>query len=1095
MWMIKLIKSREAGKSMKKLSIGWLAVVMVLTLVFPSSLAVTESGKVQAEEGTELEVSRSTFSLTETRTVEVRADFGEEVDLNELAFEFDGKSLSEWKKWSGGSNYDGEPFINVIEEPSFVDDTTEVTATLEFGLPYDTTNLSNRTIRTQYQQFIGDYELALIDSESGSKAATNVKLNVYDEFLFYDELKPAIDEVFAEAEEDGENNRYLEYQKVGESAEGRDIHFVILARDEAAVDKYLDETLPAALEDPESLLEKLENDTMGDYQVPIWFNNIHPDEVEGVDAQVELLKKFALEEEVTFTNTDENNQESPVTLDVDEVLDDTIFLYMLTSNPDGRVANTRANAEGFDLNRDNAYQTQVETQQVNEIISKWTPLSFIDMHGYVNGFLIEPTTPPHNPNFEYDLLIGNMLDQAHSMGRSGVGNSDLTSYFIAKLEWEDGWDDMSPAYTAMYAMLHGSLGHTIEVPTLSQDSLHAMVGTGLGATKFVTENKDELFQEQLEIFKRGVNGEDNRAVDEHFVNAAGESIGRVRGDHDSFFPDYYVIPTDEKGQKNILEAHKMADYLLRNGVKVEETTRPVKVDGTTYPKGTYVVPMNQAKRGLANAVLYEGDDVSDWSAMYDPIVVNFPDLRGFDSIDVRDEGLFNGKTAEVNEVTIPTGDITGNSPKQLLDNSSNDTIKVVNALLADGKTVEVAAENKAQATKGDYIVETKDLRAYEDTYYFESQSIGNGKNVKTSKLTKPQVAVTGSSQLRFSLEQLGFDLVDQADADVIISDGSSFNSEHVSGKSYIGIGVYALNAVRNSGLLPGFTFDYTRANHEGLVKVNVNDHQLTAGYEEEELLYVTTGSWISGVPEDAEVLATFGDTEDFYTAGWWPGNQGAKGQTMAFTQETEDTTFTMFANDLAFRAHTEHSYRLLANSIFSSVTEDSESNGKPKANRGEKNEVIVDNDKVKVERTTDENGKNKVNATVEKDEIVNAGNANQQVDRVTIASDRGGNDNALEVNIPSSAIEELKETQPDAKIELQFGDSSYLLPLSDINLDHAPGLQDKDFTVSIEVTMTEERYEGREIEDRVLNVSDVKVKGKSANKTEEITRFKTFEEE
>src|SRR5699024_5821427 len=133
-----------------------------------------------------------------------------------------------------------------------------------------------------------------------------------------------------------------------------------------------------------------------------------------------------------------------------------------------------------------------------------------------------------------------------------------------------------------------------------------------------------------------------------------------------------------------------------------------------------------------------------------------------------------------------------------------------------------------------------------------------------------------------------------------------------------GIGVNTLNAVKDSGVLPGYNFDNTRNGHEGLFRAKVNDHVLTSGYQEDELLYSTTGAWITSVPEDAEVLATFSDRDDFYVAGWWPGNEGAQGQILAFTQELEDTAITLFANDLAFRAHTQYSYRLLANSIFNS---------------------------------------------------------------------------------------------------------------------------------------------------------------------------------
>ncbi|RNA69983.1 M14 family metallopeptidase [Alteribacter keqinensis] len=1063
---------------LKRLSIGWLAFVLLLTLAAPVTHQSTYAE--DAGEVSELEADRTLFSLTETRTVNVKADLSEEVDVENLEFLFGGKPLEEWRKWSGGSNYNGDPFITVIEDPE-VSDSGEVTATLEFGLLYNTSNLSNRTIRTQYQQFIGDYELALMNTASGETAATMVKLNVYDEFLFYEELMPAIDEVFNEAAD--LNDRYLEYQKAGESVEGRDIHFVILARDEGAVDKYLDETLPQALEDPAGLLEQLEDGTMGDYQVPIWFNNIHPDEVEGVDAQVELLKKFALEDEVSFVTTDEDGSEYPVSLDVDEVLDDVIFLYMFTSNPDGRVENTRGNANGFDLNRDNAYQTQVETQQVNELIAKWTPLSFVDLHGYVNGFLIEPTTPPHNPNFEYDLLINNMIDHAHTMGRTGVGESDLTSYFIARLEWDSGWDDMSPAYTGMYAMLHGSLGHTIEVPTLSQNSLRAMVGVGLGSALYVAENKDELFKKQLEIFERGVNGEDNPAVDEYFVNAAGESIGRVRGEHDSFFPDYYVIPADEKEQKNVLEAYNMAEYLLRNGVKVEETTQPVTIDGNTYPKGTFVVPMNQAKRGLANAVLYEGDDVSDWSAMYDPIVVNFPDLRGFDTLDVRETGLFEGKTSELTEVQTPSGSVTGNSPRQVLSNNTNDTIRVVNALLSDGKTVEVATESRGRVEKGDYLVSTQDLRKYEDEYYFSSEPLGNGQNVASDVLSKPKVAVTGSAQLRYSMEELGFELVNQSEADVIVSDSSSFNRNQVAGKSYIGIGVSALSGVRNSGMLPGFNFDFTRVGHEGLVKAEVADHRITAGYENEEKLYITTGAWITDVPEGAEMLAAFSGDDDFYRAGWWPGNDGAKGQTMAFTADTEEASFTLFANELAFRAHTEHSHRLLANAVYASVTEETERRG----NNGRGQGVAVS--KENVDETRD-NGK--VTSKISQGEVMRAVQSSPRADRVTIASDRGRAE-LLEVELTSGDIEDLRKHNDKASIEITDGETSYLIPVSDLDIGSAAEQLGDAFMISIQVSTEEEAYSGRDLDNHTVNVTEVKVKAKADETEVDLNQYRILE--
>jgi murein tripeptide amidase MpaA len=903
---------------MKRILMLFLALFMALTMAMPATtLAAPTTEKVQVNKAAQLEVSKSLFSITEIREVELKVDFGKKVDLSKLSFQFGGKDLSEWKKWDSKSNsYSGDSFIKVIKEPYYVEGTTKIAAKLEFGLPYNTNDLSTRSIRVLYKKLIGDYELALVDSETSAKAATTVKLNVYDEYLDWEAIKPSIDSIFSKAKK--LNKRYLEYQSPGKSVEGRDFNIVILAKDKKAVDKYLNQTLPTALENPEELIKKIKDGTMGDYQVPIWFNNIHPDEVEGIDFQTELLKKFALESKVKFNTSDDKNNPKEVVLDMDKVLDNIIFIFNFSHNPDGRANNTRANALGFDLNRDNAYQTQVETIQLNDEIAKWTPLTMVEGHGYVKGFLIEPATPPHNPNFEYDLLIKGMMAQAHAMGKAGVGNSSLDSYFVALEEYKDGWDDMGPSYTPIFSMLHGTLGHTVEVPSLSQDSLYAMVGTGLGATNYVLENKDELYLRQLEIFNRGVKGEDNRLVDPLLTNAAGKSIGRVRGNNENFFPDYFVLPTNAKNQKNVSEVYNMVNYLIRNGVKVEQTTKSVTIDGTIYLKGTYVVPMKQAKRGLANAMLYQGDDVSDWEAMYDPVVVNFPALRGFDIVELRlKDGVgFEGNTKKVSKVDIPKSEVP-NTSKQVLKNVNNDTIKLVNKLLAAGKQVELVQENKYGFQKGDFVVNKKDILPFANTFVFEALPLQSDMNFKTKLLVEPKVAGIGSSQLTFSLKELGFQLVEEKDAKVVISDNKL--PEKLAGKTFVGIGDSALKAVKEAKLLDGFDYSITKSGHEGLIKATINvDNPLNSGYEREELLYTTRGAWITKVPEGSEVLATVKNADDFYVAGWWPGHEKAKGQVMAFTKDLNDSTVILFANDLAFRAHTKNYYRMLANTIYAS---------------------------------------------------------------------------------------------------------------------------------------------------------------------------------
>jgi murein tripeptide amidase MpaA len=914
----------------RKTFTAFLSVWMLLAVAIPMQATQAET-MVQTAAEEELSTSISTVSMTEKRQMEVEFDFGERIPLEKLEWTFGDKTLDEWKTYNTTDrDYTGKPFITFAETPAYAGDSTAVKAVLDFDLMYGTDNLAPRNIRVLYPEFIGTYNLAITNKETGDRLSKEITYNVYDEYLTYEQLKPALDEITEAAH--AENDRFIEYKSLGQSYEGRDIHFITLAKDKEAVDKYLNQTLPEALENPAELLQKIEDGTIGDYQVPIWFNNIHPDEVEGIDAQVELFRKFANDDRITFNTVDADGQEKEITLDVAEALEHVIFLFNFTHNPDGRVHNTRANINGFDLNRDNAFQTQQESVYVTEEIAKWSPLSFLDMHGYVSDFLIEPCTPPHNPNFEYDLLLENMLGQAHAMGQAGTANSNYDSYAIPYEDYENGWDDMTPAYTAIYSMLHGSLGHTIEVPGLNQQSLYAMVHTGLGATNFVLENKDELFKQQVELFKRGVEGEDNRAVDQHLVNQEGEAIGRDRGDNENFFPEYYVLPMHDL-QKNKWEAAEMVDYLLRNGIKVEKTNSAVEVDGITYPEGTYVVPMKQAKRGFANAVLYQGDDISDWDNMYDAIVVNFPDLRGFSMEEVRTEDAFAGVAAEVTEAEYPTTAVDQNKGHYAVKNVNNEAVKAVNELLKAGKEVSVATADGAGYSKGDYVVKRNDLMAVKDSFYLEVVALDNMSNVEKLSRT-PKVAVVGSGASRFVLTQLGFEITSVEEADVIVDDTGRVNKEVIAaGTSYIGIGGRALQAVKQSGLLEGFDFANTRFTHEGLLKTAVNtDSFLTSGYGAEEVLYGTTGSWITSVPAGAETLIQVADSDDYFLAGWWPGKERVKGQVWAFTTSVGDSAnVTLFANDLLFRAHTENSYRLLSNAILlGDVAEKKRGKGKKK---------------------------------------------------------------------------------------------------------------------------------------------------------------------
>lgn len=855
--------------------------------------------------------SDNLVSMTLAEEIDVKVDFGYEVDLENIQWTFGEKSFDQWKKYDvDAGSYTGEPFVTLTSETQA--DREVVLAKVFFDLPYSNTDLSPRSIRTEFPDLLGTYSLTATDVSTGESFSVQIKYNAYDSYTPYDEIYPELSKIMANANED----MYVEYYSPGQSYEGRDFHMMIIAQDEESVDKYLNDLLPMALESPEKVQAMIESGELTDYQLPIFINNIHPDESPGIDGQIDAMKLITTQEEIIYDTVDEDGQTVEVTLNVKEALEDAILVFDLTENPDGRYYNTRQNSYGFDVNRDNIYQTQIESQIITAEIAKWTPVILDDLHGFVNGFLIEPCTPPHDPNYEYDLMADNMVDHANAIGNAAVSNTIYESYFIPLLDWGVGWDDATAAYTATYAMHHGTAGHTVEIPDNNQDSTDACKYVILESLRYLDDNKDKLYLAQLEYFQRGTEGIDDPATDAWFTSAEGEMIGRPREDGQSFFPDYYIIPFSEELQKDEVAAYVVLDQMISNGIQVSQLNADAVIEGTTYPEGTYVVDMEQAKRGLANTMLYTGADFSDYSEMYAEIVVNMPALRGFDCYAIYQDSALSTKLDEVEEITVPAteflGDNTDTAYSYIIDNNTNDAVLAVNELLSQDFQVElITSEGEFN---GDFKVSKDAIASVSDDYTLDVYAYTN--YYETTELSEMSVYVPGDEQVEFILEMLGFRIVKDIDAaDVIVDDSGYASLEEINQKPYIGIGYDSMALVEELALLDGFEPGITNGSHEGLLYATYSaDNMITSGYEDDMYLYTAGGSWIAKVPTSATAL--YSTTSDAMIAGWWPGNEAANNQVMAIDCADEDIT--LFANTITNKAHPQGYFRLLSNAIYTS---------------------------------------------------------------------------------------------------------------------------------------------------------------------------------
>lgn len=227
----------------------------------------------------------------------------------------------------------------------------------------------------------------------------------------------------------------LELPELGEPpAGGRNLFLVTIAAPEAQgrLGQYK-AIAEAMLKDPVRAQELIEK--FGDFKVPVFINaSIHGGEITGVDAAMRLIETLAFDD-------------SP---EVTSILENEIVLINVVQNPDGRIAGTRANANGFDVNRDFITQSQPETRATVKVLTEWNPMVFLDLHGFVNPMLIEPCTPPHNPNYEYDLYIKWALAQAEAMEAELFAQTGFAAQ-IPFRDSEEGWDDWPPIFAPMYA--------------------------------------------------------------------------------------------------------------------------------------------------------------------------------------------------------------------------------------------------------------------------------------------------------------------------------------------------------------------------------------------------------------------------------------------------------------------------------------------------------------------------------------------------------------------------------------------------------------------------------------------------------------------
>jgi hypothetical protein len=496
----------------------------------------------------------------------------------------------------------------------------------------------------------------------------------------------------------------MEVEVIGQSALGRDMYLVTInaldTRAQETADARLRQVIELAQRNPRRAQQLIER---RDMKVPIFIQSgIHGNEYEGVDAAMRVIERLAT------TPYGDDPQ-------VDAWLDHAVLVFNVIQNPDGRIAGTRANGNGFDLNRDYITQSQSETVASVNAIRRGFPIATYDLHGYVTPTLVEGTTVPHNPGIEYDLWTkwNQPRMDANEAGLAGEFfgitrpiNNIPPVWIPAGETLPQGWDDWGPFYTGQYGQLRGLDASTVEmcnqidarcgingVPPLTLGRLGAMRATELvvdSSVDFVIENRREMLYDQYEIYRRG-------AEDAPRPELTGPlPFPGTPEDHDYMtpYPRAHVIPVGN-GQRSDAEAKRLVDFLLANDIEVRQLRRDYRFGSRTFQAGSYVVFLDQSLRALGNTMLDVGDDISDRvTQLYAPPGAwSNGFLWGADVVTIGRDRRFTPNTSRVDETDpVEGGVMSGRSDWLALEVDSRTAVRTANELIGDGAPARLALE-------------------------------------------------------------------------------------------------------------------------------------------------------------------------------------------------------------------------------------------------------------------------------------------------------------------------------------------------------------------------------------------------------------------
>ncbi len=638
--------------------------------------------------------------------------------------------------------------------------------------------------------------------------------------------------------------------------------------------------------------------------------------IRGEDAEDETGAEYKVSAPIKDFNKIYNIEEKAIK--VSDLLKDVMFVVVPTMNEEGYEHSTRETSTGIDPNRDEANQVTNEDANLQSIVNMWDAMVLFELHGRVEGTLIEPCTPPHLPDFEYDLIQRQFIELGEALGNGAIANSERYQSFempardyLAKsasspsgVEWTEPWDDMTTAYGSQAPVLTGTCGITWEQPVYNEENASKVIpGALFTEGLYVQRNKRNLLTTQAKWFARGVNNTNsNELVAPYYVdqyNRAGKQDKLMRPVYDgkdqngNYYPECYIIPMDKANQNNIQAAADELRYLTRNGVKVNVAKSSFKYQDKEYPQGTLVITCYQAKRSLVNSQLSNGSFISVWKGLYSESFASRPNARGYDRAICAEPAAYKeimkvcDSTISYDEAIKFIGGLKAQfdgieNEDVIIENDSTEAVQAVNHLLSMGKEVALVTEGEY---KGHFVTSYDVFKTEVKDNYIVSATGIKANTVIATVLKDTKVYLTGEKEAieggyfdtrnvdweawnisydRFAMNIMGFKMTkDVKEADIIVGASELSVKDEAAikaikaGKPFIAYGAEAIPSVLNNKLVKGVDFASCTYGTDALVEVKYPKETLvnvTYIKENDTISYEYGTGYFTKLPKKAKVI-------------------------------------------------------------------------------------------------------------------------------------------------------------------------------------------------------------------------------------------------